>query len=134
MLKLFVVNVKFVTETGLSEMEVTWGATNRADIILQDTHDRVTRFLVENQQYEMHIAGAEELQVGQYRVLAAYGRWGYGPNSRRRGSGLWEWMMFLHDGKVWAIKISTDAGGDRGQEIVNMNDMEVVTAGMVFTE
>ncbi|MBU8921708.1 MAG: MBL fold metallo-hydrolase [Bacteroidales bacterium] len=122
------------SEVGYSELEVTWGGTNRVDIILQDIHDRVTRFLVENQQLEMEITGSEELQVGQYRALAAYGRWGYGSSSGRRGTGLWEWMMFLHDGKVWAIKLSTDAGGDRGQEIVNMSDMEAVIGRMSFIE
>ncbi|MCK4538661.1 MAG: MBL fold metallo-hydrolase [Candidatus Krumholzibacteria bacterium] len=122
------------SETGYSEVEVTWQPTHRVEIILQDIHDRVTDFLVANQEYEMHIAGAEDLQVGKYMALSAYGRWGYALGSGKSGSGLWEWVMFLHDGKAWAIKVSTDAGGDRDQEIVNMNDTEAAIAGMKFTE
>ncbi|HSG28390.1 MAG TPA: MBL fold metallo-hydrolase, partial [Candidatus Krumholzibacterium sp.] len=101
------------TESGYSELEFDWQPTRRTEVIRQDLHDLVGQYLTANQQSEMEIRDSKEVLVGDIRAIALYGRWGYARQSGQTGSGQWTWAMFLDDGTIYSVKMSTNAGKNR---------------------
>lgn len=116
------------TENGYSELEFDWQPTHRAEVIRQDLHDMVGQYLTLNQQSEMEIRDSKEVSVGDMKAIALFGRWGYARQSGQTGSGQWTWAMFLDKGKIYSVKMSTNAGKNRELETGNMRILEEALA------
>ncbi len=111
-------------EDGYSELDVSWQPTSRAEVIRQDIHDAIADYLGADDQIDMNIKGSKKIVVGGLDALAVYGDWGYSRESKVVGSGLWTWAMIVDGGKVYSIRMSTNAGNILEKETGNMEILE----------
>ncbi len=115
------------SDEGYLELELRWQPTSRSEVILEDIHDRMARYASSQEGlYAMTAEGSKKLIVGEEAVPAAYGRWTYRQGTRTRGGGAWLWTMTLLDGKIYSIRMLTNAGNDQKIEKKNIETLEQV--------
>lgn len=116
------------SEEGHLEIEVHWQPTSRSEVISQDIHDRLARYVKEHEGYEMEVEGSKKLDIGGEKAHAAHGTWKYRRESLIRAGGLWTWAIVLRDGTLYTIQLSTIAGYQRPREERNMVQLERIVA------
>jgi glyoxylase-like metal-dependent hydrolase (beta-lactamase superfamily II) len=117
------------SDEGYIELELSWQPTSRAEVILEDIHDKIARQAgSEDGIYEFDVKGSKRLIVGEDTAPAAYGRWAYKKGSGTKGMGAWSWTMFLMDGKACSVRMLTNTGGDTGLEERNIAALEQVVS------
>ena len=118
---------------GEVEIRTGWQRSSRPEVIRQDIADRVAQSN-KGSLRDLKIEGYKNIMVGGKEALAAYGPWTYTRASERVGSGRWEFVLMLRGGKLYAIHLSTDSGGDRAKEKANMELLEKIAATFKLTE
>jgi hypothetical protein len=118
------------SEEGYIEFEMSWQPTSRGEIIVEDIHDRISRYAGSvDGLYDFEITGQRKILAGGEAVPAAFGTWSYRKGTNTRGGGIWSWTMILVDGKVYSIRMLTNTGNDlaRGEENIAMMEQVVST-------
>ncbi len=110
------------------EVEVNWQPTVRSEVIVQDVHDRVARFLAADGIHDMQIMGSRRILVGDEEAPASYGRWAYKRDSGYMGGGVWTWAVIVRNGKLYTIKFSANTGNDRAAEERSMKMLESIVS------
>lgn len=117
------------SDEGYLELEMSWQPTSRGDIILEDIHDRISRYAGSQEGlYDMTIVGSKKLLVGGDTVPAAYGSWKYRQGTMTKGGGTWSWTMSLMDGTIYSVRMLTNTGEDQKREERNITTMEQVVS------
>lgn len=117
------------SDEGYFELELSWQPTSRSEVILEDIHDRMARYAGSQEGlYDMTVEGTRKLIVGEEAVPAAYGRWVYRRGTGTRGGGTWLWTMTLLDGKIYSMRMLTNAGNDQKLEEQNIAILEQVVS------
>jgi len=116
----------FQSSEGYLELEVSWGPTNRNDVILEDIHDAIARYRRGEGLYDFRIDGSKRLEIGGEDQPAAHGRWSYRTGSLTTGGGLWAWTMRLDRGTLYSIRMLTNAGNDPVLETRNIETLEAI--------
>jgi cyclase len=117
---------------GAVEIQAGWRTSSRPEVIRQDIADRVAESNVEGTR-DMKIEGYMKLEVGGEQAPAAYGTWTYTKLSGQVGKGRWVLALMLRGGKLYAIHLSTDSGGDAAKEKANMDLLEKIAATFKLT-
>jgi glyoxylase-like metal-dependent hydrolase (beta-lactamase superfamily II) len=117
------------SDEGYLEFEVSWQPTSRKDVILEDIHDKISRYAGSREGlYDLKVEGSRKLTAGGDVVPAAYGSWTYRQSTGARGGGAWSWTMALVDDKIYSIRMLTNTGDDRKLEERNIATMEEVVS------
>lgn len=117
---------------GAVEIQTGWQPSSRPEVIRQDIADRVADSNKEGVR-DMKIEGFTKVDVGGEEAPAAYGTWTYTKQSEREGKGRWVLVLTLRGGKLYVIHLSTDSGGDKAKEKVNMELLEKIAATFKLT-
>jgi cyclase len=116
-----------MSKTGTVEIEVQWKPTANREVIVQDITDIVRRY-AESSSYEMSIKGSMRIEIGGEKAPASFGTWNYGEQTSLRGSGIWTWALIIRGGKMYSIRLFTDAGADERNEETNMDYLRRVAS------
>jgi cyclase len=121
----------FQSEEGYLELEVSWSPSRRNEVIVQDVRDVIARYAAGTDRlYELGIEGSKKIEIGGREAPAVFGRWSYRSDVKAVGSGAWVWTLRLMDGKLYSIRMLTNAGGDRDLERRNIASLEAVAASL----
>jgi len=113
------------SDTGYLELEMSWQATSRAEVILEDIHDKLGRYAGSGDGlYDLVATGSKKIIVGEETAPAAIGRWKYRQSTGAGGEGAWSWTMILMDGNVYSVRMLTNTGNDRNLEEQNIAALE----------
>ena len=115
------------SDEGYIELEMSWQPTSRAEVILEDIHDKMARYAQsEDGLFDLTVEGSKRLIAGEETVPSAYGRWTYREGTGTRGGGTWSWAMVLMDGKIYSVRMLTNTGKDAELEERNIAALEQV--------
>ncbi len=119
-------------EDGQSEIEVSWKHTNVTEVLVQDIYDEVARELGKNPDLHMDVFGPKKIMIGEEESVAAFGTWGRKVGSVVATGGVWTWSMMTRDGKIYSVKMKTNAMGDDEKEKTNMEKLEKAVSTLRF--
>ena len=120
----------FQSNEGYLELEVSWGPSNRQEVILEDVHDAISRYGRGDGLYDFRVDGSKRLEIGGAEWPAAYGRWSYRTGSLTTGGGVWTWTMRLDRGTLYSIRMLTNAGNDPELEKRNIETLVAIVSTM----
>jgi glyoxylase-like metal-dependent hydrolase (beta-lactamase superfamily II) len=110
-------------EEGSLEIDTQWKVTSTREVIVQDVADVVTRY-ARTGNVDMKIEGSKRIDIGGEKAIASYGSW-YSKNAAGMpGRGAWTWALVIRGDKIYSIRLSADAGSDRGKTLENMAYLE----------
>jgi glyoxylase-like metal-dependent hydrolase (beta-lactamase superfamily II) len=121
-------------EDGTLEIEVHWNPSNRGEVLVQDIHDRVDRYLEANVgKLSMETAGEKKLEIGGMEAPAVFGTYRLSARGSQVGAGIWTWSMLVRGGDIYSIQLQTDAMGRDDRERENMELLERIAGTFRLT-
>ncbi len=117
------------SDDGYLELELSWKPTTRKEILPEDIDDELARYEDSpDGLYDFTVDGSKKLLVGEDVEPALYGTWRYRKGTGAKGRGAWSWTMVLVDGRIYSIRMLTNAGGENTLEERNIAELESVAA------
>ncbi|MBN2185629.1 MAG: MBL fold metallo-hydrolase [Candidatus Krumholzibacteriota bacterium] len=119
-------------EDGYSELELLWKPANVAEVLVQDIYDDVGRHLGKNTGLHMAVLGSKKIMFGDSESNAVFGSWGRKIRSVVATGGIWTWSMMIREGKIYSVRMTTNAMGDEAMEEYNMEILEKAVSTLHF--
>ncbi len=121
-------------EDGKLEIEVHWSPWNREEVLVQDIHDRVDRYLKANiGKLAMETEGSKTLDIGGTEAPAVFGTYRLSARGSQMGAGIWTWSMLIRGANIYSIQLQTDAMGKEERERENMELLERIAGTFRLT-
>lgn len=121
-------------EDGKLEIDVHWSPYNREEVLVQDIHDRVDRYLKANVgKLNMETKGSKKLDIGGTEAPAVFGTYRLSARGSQMSAGIWTWAMLVRGGNIYSIQLQTDAMGKDERERENMELLEKIAGTFRLT-
>ncbi len=111
------------TRGGSLEIDAQWKVTSSREVIAQDIADLVARFSQAGG-IEMKIEGTKRIDVGGEKAIASHGGWLAKSAGGVGKRGVWTWALVIRDGKIYSLRLTSDAGADRKRSLEDMAYLE----------